>query len=395
MMVFILMRAFSSGCTALTGIEAISNGVKAFRAPESKNAGITLTWMAVILCSLFMGITLLANRFHIMPSENETVLSQLAKAVFSEGLFYYFIQGTTFLILILAANTSFADFPRLSSLIAQDGYLPRQLAVRGDKLVFSNGIIILGIVSGVLMAAFAGDTHELIPLYAVGVFLSFTLSQGGMVVHWLKHKGSGWHMRLIINALGTTTTAVVAVVIASTKFMHGAWMVIMAIPVIMIITKKIHLHYQSVSRQLSIENAPTGEEFIHHSVIVPISGLQRAVLNAVKYAKAISGDVTAVYVCIDPAVTMKLKVSWEKYGMGIPLVILDSPYRSIIEPLIDYIDEVRKSYQKGVITVVLPEFVPRKWWHHILHNQLAMLIKGIILFKQGVVSTSVPLHLRD
>jgi hypothetical protein len=216
-----------------------------------------------------------------------------------------------------------------------------------------------------------------------------------MVVHWLNHKGRGWLKSLIINAIGTVTTAVVAIVIASTKFIHGAWMVIVAIPIIMFVTKKIHLHYQSVSRQLSTENAVPEEEYVHHSVIVPISGLQRAVLNAIKYAKAISDDVSAVYVCLDPAATARLKSLWEKFGMGVPLIILDSPYRSIVEPLIDYIDDVRNSYQKGVITVVLPEFVPQKWWHHLLHNQTAIFIKGIILFKQGVVSTSVPLHLRD
>ncbi|MBF0567508.1 MAG: APC family permease [Nitrospirae bacterium] len=395
MMIFVVMRAFASGCTAMTGIEAVSNGIKAFKAPESRNAGITLTWMALILGVMFMGITLLTDRFGIMPSESETILSQLAKTVFSQGLFYYFIQGTTFLILILAANTSFADFPRLSSIMAQDGFLPRQLANRGDKLVFSNGVIILSIVSGVLMVAFSGDTHALIPLYAVGVFLSFTLSQSGMVVHWLKYKGKGWVKSLIINATGALTTGVVSVVIAGTKFIHGAWMVIIAIPIIMLITKKISRHYQSVSRQLSIDNAEPEVEYAHHSVIIPISGLQMAVLNAIKYGKAISDDVSAVYVCLDPAATMKLKAQWTKFGMGVPLVILDSPFRSIIEPLMDYIDDVRNSYQKGVITVVLPEFVPLKWWHHLLHNQTAIFIKGIILFKQGVVSTSVPLHLRD
>ncbi|MBF0458363.1 MAG: APC family permease [Nitrospirae bacterium] len=395
MMIFIVMRAFASGCTAMTGIEAVSNGIRAFRPPESRNAGITLTWMAVILGIMFMGISLLTDRFHIMPSETETILSQLAKAIFAEGFFYYFIQGTTFLILILAANTSFADFPRLSSIMAQDGFLPRQLANRGDKLVFSNGVIILSVVSAVLMVAFSGDTHELIPLYAVGVFLSFTLSQSGMVMHWRKNKGKGWVKHLIINATGAATTAVVSVVIAGTKFIHGAWMVIIAIPIIMLITKKISRHYKSVSRQLSIDNAEPEVEYVHHSVIIPISGLQMAVLNAIKYAKAISDDVSAVYVCLDPAVTMKLKIQWEKYGMGVPLVILESPFRSIVEPLMDYIDDVRNSYQKGVITVVLPEFVPMKWWHHLLHNQTAIFIKGIILFKQGVVSTSVPLHLRD
>jgi amino acid transporter len=392
--VFLILRAFASGCAALTGIEAVANGVQAFKPPESRNAGVTLIWMALILGSLFMGITFLADHYGIMPNENETVLSQVARTIFSKGIFYYVIQFSTSLILILAANTSFADFPRLSSIMAADRYLPRQLSSRGDKLVFSNGILILGFFSILLIVIFRGDTHALIPLYAVGVFTAFTLSQAGMVRHWIKFKGKGWIKSVIINGMGAVTTAVVLIIIASTKFIHGAWIVIIAIPGLVFLTHKIHQHYLSVADQLSLKGIEAGKEYSHHSVIIPVSGLQKAVLNATKYAKALSDDVAAIYVSLDPAETEKIQAKWKDYGMGVPLVIMHSPYRSIIEPLMDYIDGIRERYKDGIITVVLPEFVPQKWWHHLLHNQTALFIKGVILFKKGVVSTSVPFHLR-
>lgn len=392
---FILLRAFASGCATLTGIEAVSNGVRAFKAPEARNAGITLMWMAIILGVLTLGIAFFADHYGILPNENETVLSQLARAVFSKGSIYYTIQFATSLILILAANTSFADFPRLSSIMATDRYLPRQLSSRGDRLVFSNGIVILGLFSALLIVLFRGDTHALIPLYAVGVFTAFTLSQAGMVKHWINDKGRGWLKGILINGVGTVTTALVLVIIAVEKFTHGAWIVLIAIPGLVLLTQKIHQHYLSVAEQLSLEHCLTGEkEFKHHSVIIPISGIQQAVISAIRYAKALSDDVVAVYVCIDPVETEKVMAKWDKHCMGIPLHILDSPFRSIIEPLVDYIDGVRDLYKEGVITVVLPEFVPSKWWHHLLHNQTALFIKGIMLFKKGVVSTSVPFHLR-
>ncbi|OGW21457.1 MAG: hypothetical protein A2Z82_06530 [Nitrospirae bacterium GWA2_46_11] len=391
---FIILKAFASGCVTLTGIEAISNGVRAFKAPEAKNAGITLVWMAFMLGFLTIGIAYFANYYGILPNSNETVVSQLARTVFSKGAVYYTIQFATMLVLILAANTSFADFPRLSSIMANDRYLPRQLGNRGDKLVFSNGILILGFLSALLVVLFRGDTHSLIPLYAVGVFTAFTLSQAGMVRHWFKDKGRGWRKSAVINGIGGITTGVVLVVIAVEKFTHGAWIVLIAIPVLVYLTQKVHQHYLSVADQLSLEGADTGREYTHHSVIIPVSGLQTAVLNAIKYAKALSDDVAAVYVCLDTAEMEKMQTKWKIYGMGVPLVILHSPYRSIIEPLMDYIDGIRERYEDGIITVVLPEFVPQKWWHHLLHNQTALLLKGIILFKKGVVSTSVPLHLR-
>ncbi|MCL4490553.1 MAG: APC family permease [Nitrospirae bacterium] len=392
---FIILKAFASGCATLTGIEAVSNGVRAFKAPEAKNAGITLVWMAVILGVLTIGIAVFADHFGILPKENETVLSQLARIIFSKGPIYYTIQFSTSLILILAANTSFADFPRLSSIMAADRYLPRQLSNRGDKLVFSNGILILGFLSALLIVMFSGDTHALIPLYAVGVFTAFTLSQAGMVRHWLTYKGKGWLKGMMINGIGTITTAIVLVVIATEKFSHGAWMVLIAIPVLVWLTRKVHQHYIAIAEQLSVTACePAAKEYMHHSVVIPVSGIQQAVINAIKYAKALSNDVVAVYVCLDPVETEKIKTKWDRLCMGVPLIILDSPYRSVIEPLIDYIDEVRNKYPEGVITVILPEFVPSRWWHHLLHNQTALFIKGILLFKRGVVSTSVPFHLR-
>lgn len=391
---FIILKAFASGCATLTGIEAISNGVRAFKAPEAKNAGITLIWMAAILGFLTLGIAYFADYYRILPNENETVLSQLGRTIFSKGIIYYTIQFSTSLILILAANTSFADFPRLSSIMASDRYLPRQLSNRGDRLVFSNGILILGFLSAFLIEIFRGNTHALIPLYAVGVFTAFTLSQAGMTKHWIAYKGNGWLKGVLINGIGTITTASVFFIIAFEKFTHGAWIVLLAIPGLVFLTKKIHQHYLSTAEQLSLQCTNEVKEYEHHSVIVPISGIQQAVIGAIKYAKALSTDVVAVYVCIDPVETEKVKTKWNSSCMGAPLIVLESPYRSVIEPLMEYIDEVRNIYKDGIITVVLPEFVPSKWWHHLLHNQTALFIKGVILFKKGVVSTSVPFHLR-
>ena len=391
---FIILRAFASGCATLTGIEAVSNGVRAFRAPEARNAGITLIWMCLLLGILTLGLGYYFNYYRILPNENETVLSQLARMVFSKGIIYYIIQFATSFMLVLAANTSFQDFPRLSSIMAADRYLPRQFSNRGDRLVFSNGIVLLGFFAALLLVIFSGDTHSLIPLYAIGVFIAFTLSQAGMVKHWIKYKGEGWRKSILINGVGTITTAVVLVIIAVEKFTHGAWIVLVAIPSLVILMMKIHNHYASVAEQLSVTSCEVKQpDFKHHSVIIPISGVQQAVISAVKYAKAISDDVVALYVCLDPTVTKITREQWDRQCMGVPLVILDSPYRSIKDPILDYIDEVQQRYKDGVITMILPEFVPSKWWHHLLHNQTAFFIKGMLLFKKGVVSTSVPFHL--
>ncbi len=394
---FVILRAFASGCAAVTGIEAVSNGVRAFKPPEARNASLTLLIMATILGTSFVGTSFLATHFHILPVANETVLSQLAAIVFGgRGVPYYLLQAATAMILILAANTSFQDFPRLSSVMAADGFMPRQFGSRGDRLVFSNGILILGLFAAALVVIFGGETHALIPLYAVGVFLAITLSQTGMVKHWLNNRQEKkWFRNILINGFGAVTTAIVVIIIASTKFIHGAWIVVIAIPVIVYLTRQVKKHYDSIARQLSLEGAAPEVEFRHHAVIVPVSGVQRAVIQAIKYAKVLSDDVVAVYVCFNPEETDRLRQRWEEFGMGVPLRVLESPYRSVIEPLMDYIEDVRKLHPDGVITVVLPEFVPQKWWHHLLHNQTALLIKGILLFKRGVVSTSVPLHLES
>ncbi|MGE3539156.1 MAG: APC family permease [Candidatus Tectimicrobiota bacterium] len=391
---FLVLRAFASGCTALTGVEAISNGVQAFRPPESRNASITLIWMTAILGSLFVGITFLANHNHIVPQEGETVVSQLARNIFNEGILYYILQGATALILIMAANTSYADFPRLSSLLARDGYLPRQMINLGDRLVFSNGIFILGSLAALLIVLFGASTHALIPLYAVGVFLSFTLSQAGMVRHWLRDRPKGWQRGIAINSIGAVSTAAVLSVITTTKFTHGAWIVLVILPTVVFIFGRIHRHYRLVTAQITLRHFPAIQPISKHTVVVPVSGLYRQILPAWQYAKALSDDVRAIYIDLNPEATTTLRAAWEKWNPDVPLVILSSPYRSIVQPLLHYIEELQQEHPDQIVTVVLPEFVPAKWWQHVLHNQTALQIKGSLLFKRGVVVTSVTYHLR-
>ena len=440
---FLLLGAFSNGCVALTGIEAISNGIPAFKQPEARNAARTLTWMAVLLTTMFVGTSVMAYFYHVHPHENETVISQFARIIFTGpmGWFYYVIQGTTALILILAANTSFADFPRLSSLLARDRFMPRQFATRGDRLVFSNGIIILAVFSAILVAAFGGDTSRLIPLYAVGVFLSFTLSQAGMVRHWLKAgralrsagaasagnersvPGAGnhsaaatadirtpsqieltrdelkqarhWKKSIVINGLGAFATFTVLVVLVFTKFIHGAWIVVVLIPLLVTMFRAIRRHYLDMATQLSSEGVEGLRPF-RHEVIVPISGIHRGVVRALEYAKAIANEhVTALYINIDEEATNKLRGKWHQLGGGVELVVLASPYRSLVGPLIRYLDRRMKVHPDQMITVVLPEFIPSRWWQHLLHNQTSLMLKGALLFKPNVVVTSVPYHLKN
>ncbi|MEK6336116.1 MAG: APC family permease [Acidobacteriota bacterium] len=416
---FLLLGAFSNGCVALTGTEAISNGIPAFKQPESRNAATTLTWMAVLLTTMFIGTSLMAYFYQVHPHENETVISQFARTIFTGpmGWFYYVIQATTALILILAANTSFADFPRLASLLARDRFMPRQFATRGDKLVFSNGIIILAIFSGVLVTAFGGDTSRLIPLYAVGVFLSFTLSQLGMVRHWLKAgrskeaqgssaNGEGpataaqkeaahWRKSIAVNGLGATATLIVLIVLVITKFMHGAWIVVVLIPLLVALFRAVHRHYVDVGNQLTTDGLAKLRP-IRHEVIVPVSGIHRGVLRALEYAKTIAPEhVTAVYINLDEEATQKLRSKWSDWVEGVELVVIASPYRSLIGPLIRYVDRRIKQHEDQMVTVVLPEFVPAKWWHHLLHNQSSLMLKGAMLFKPNVIVTSVPYHLKN
>jgi len=443
---FLILGAFSNGCAALTGIEAISNGVPAFKKPEAKNAATTLVIMAALLTTMFLGTSVLAYLYGVHPHASETVISQFARIMFTGPMawFYYVVQIATALILVLAANTSFADFPRLSSLLARDRFLPRQFATRGDRLVFSNGIVILAIFASLLVIAFGGDTSRLIPLYAVGVFLSFTLSQSGMVRHWLKeraqlgknktkqnkhedihytqstverepipdaeleaseHRGSTfvtdevtddthWKKSIVINAVGAVATFIVLCVFIATKFIHGAWIVVVVVPLLVFLFRAIHKHYLGVAKQLSMDGLEDLRP-INNTVIVPISGIHRGVVCALQYAKSIAPDhVQAVYVDFDEEATAKLREKWERWGAGVRLVVLPSPYRELTRPLLRYITRLERKNGNSLVTVLLPEFVPAKWWQHLLHNQSSLMLKGALLFKQGVIVISVPYHLK-
>jgi len=390
---FLLLRAFSSGCTALTGIEAISNGVPAFRDPASKNAAITMVWMASMLAGLFLGITILAHLYGLVPREEETLISQIARISLGGGVLYYFMQVATMLILILAANTSYNGFPRLASMLAQDSFLPHQMRSVGDRLAFSNGIFILGLSAGLLLIIFRGDTHALIPLYAIGVFLSFTLSQAGMVQHWRDLKGRGWRKKFAINLTGAIATGMATVVLAITKFTHGAWVVLFLIPLLIGMFRKIRWHYNMAEWQLSLTMYERPKGPPPNIVVVPIGSVNRPVVMAVDYLRQRAQDIRAVHVDVDPEETAKVKEDWEKWGAGIPLVIVSSPYRSFLEPLLDYIEQVRQESPGGWVTVALAEVLPSRWWENLLHNQRALLIKAALLFKFRVIVTDVPYHL--
>lgn len=394
---FLILRAFSSGCSALTGVEAISNGVPMFKEPQPKNARVTLAWMGIILASLFVGVTLLTHAFGIEPRQGETVISGLARSVFGENWMYYMLQVSVALILILAANTSYAGFPRLSSLLARDRFLPRQLGTQGDRLVFSNGVVGLSICALLLVYAVHGDTHHLIPLYAVGVFLSFTLSQSGMVVHHLRKKESGWRTGLVVNAIGAIATSAVLVVIGSTKFMHGAWMVVITIPALVFMFKKINSHYLDVGKQLNTgaQKPPFDLKPMKHMILIPVSGVHRGIVDAVRYATTTSKQVMGVYVELDPGAGERFRTEWNKWVPKVPIVVLPSPFRSLTGPLFRFIDETLDSGEVEYITVLIPEFVTAKWWHNFLHNQTAFLIRAALAFKPSVAVISVRYHLDD
>jgi amino acid transporter len=390
---FLVLRAFSSGCAALTGIEAVSDGVPAFRAPEARTARRVLLALGAILITLFLGISALVHAFGVVPMEGETVNSQLARRVFGESPLYYFIQGVTMLILVLAANTSFADFPRLASFLARDRFIPRQFANRGDRLAFSNGIIILALLSIGLLVLFHGDTHALIPLYALGVFVSFTLSQASMVRYWTRHRTPAWPLRAMLNGTGALATGVVAVIIGLTKFTHGAWIVVVLLPCMIALFVTVRRHYDEVAGQLSVEGVAPGPPPTGHAVLVLVGDVHRGMLPAIEYAQALSPAARGIYVEVDPEQTRRFEERWAKFAEGMPLVVLRSPYRSVTGPLQEYLDVVQRQAPNEVITIVLPEFVPARWWQHLLHNQTALLIKGALLFRKGVVVTNVPYHL--
>ncbi len=403
-MLFLLLRAFASGCAALTGIEAISNGVPAFKKPESRNAGITLIAMAILLGVMFLGITLLASSLGIAPVEGETVVSQIGRHVFGRGPLYLFLQTTTALILVLAANTSFVSFPRLLAILAQSRYLPNQLTSLGDRLVFNNGIFALALSSAALVVIFGGDTHQLIPLYAAGVFLSFTLSQTGMVRHWRKEGQRGWRWKALINGVGATATGTVTLIVLSVNFLRGAWIVALLIPLFVWMFHAIKQYYSNVARQLSLEGLKPevwadADPQARHKIVVPISGVHRGTLKALHFARVMSADVTAVIVDVEPERTARVREKWPAWGHGVPLVVLESPYRSVIRPLLAYLEKVdRRDPDRGLAVIVLPEFVPPHWWNHLFHNQTAILFKAILTYQRGKTSKgrvviNVPYHL--
>jgi len=407
---FLLLHAFSSGTAALTGVEAISNGITAFKEPRSRNAGTTLIWMAVILGLLFMGISFLAKEVRTVPSETETAISQLARTVFEgQGLFYLLVIVGTTVILILAANTAFAGFPRLSAMLAKDGFMPRQLTYRGSRLVYSYGIVSLGAVASILIIVFQASVSRLIPLYAIGVFLSFTLAQAGMARRWwrsghldpedttsvhahnLRYE-KGWLIKMISNGFGALCTAVVMFVFVITKFRDGAWIVLLLTPFLISIFLWIHRHYAKLAKRLSLEKYGEPPPYnARHRVIVPVSNVHQGTLAALRYARMLSDDVTAVHISMEPDDTEKVRKRWERWGRGTRLVIVDSPYRLFLEPLLNYIKEILSTRQSNeTITIVVPHFVPKKRVHNVLHMQTAEMLRRELLATPGVVITEVP-----
>ncbi len=407
--VFLILRAFSSGTTALTGVEAISNGIPAFREPRSKNAGQTLVIMSVILGVILLGTSFLTSQVRAVPSEEETVISQLARTAYDgRGILYLLTIAATTTILVMAANTAFADFPRLSALTAQDGFLPRQLAYRGSRLVYSRGIVALAVVASVLILVFNASVTRLIPLYAIGVFLSFTLSQAGMARRWWKigkmkpgeekkERGStlrfekNWELKMIINGFGAVLTAVVVAVFAVTKFAEGAWLIIIILPVLIAILSAIHVHYTRLASDLSLVHSKSPARINRHRVILPIGGVHRGTLIALRYARALTDDITAVHVSIDPEDTARIQKKWEEWGEGVRLVILESPYRLFIEPLLEYIEDIDQHREPTeVVTIVVPEFVPRHAIANFLHTRTANTLRWALQSRKGIVITNVP-----
>lgn len=381
---FLLLHTFSSGCTALTGVEAISNGVPAFKPPESHNARITMAAMAALMAVLFLGTTGLTQYFGVVAGAEETILSALARRTVGGGVLYYIVQAASLAGLLVAANTSFVGFPRLASVMARDGYLPRQLAMLGDRLVFSNGIVVFSALAGLLIVVFGGDTHALIPLFAIGAFLTFTLSQAGMVRHWLRERGIGWPLKAAVNGIGMTVTAITAAVIGVSKFVEGAWIIILIIPLMVLAFRKVASHYREIRSELTLRGLPPDLGVPPSPrVVLPISGVHRGVVDALRYALSISDRVTAVYVEVEPGSAERIREQWGRWGLGVPLEIVPSPYRSVAGPFLDFLDRHDHEHNDGTLaTVILPEFVPSKWWEFLLHNQTAWLIRLALLYRR-------------
>jgi amino acid transporter len=402
---FLILRAFATGSAVMTGTEAISNGIPAFQAPESRNAAQTIVIMAAILGSMFLGLAVLIVGSGVIPSEEETVISQLSHAVFGNGPLYYVIQASAVLILVLAANTAYADFPRLASLMARDNYAPHQLAFRGDRLAFSNGIILLGLLSALLIFLFGGSTGALLPLYALSVFTAFTFSQAGMVQHWRKERGAHWQFKAAVNGIGAIVTGLVTVIAGVTNFMNrdlpivpglpigwGAWIVILIVPALIWAFRKVRQHYDHYAQATALPAAPATDTPLKTLVVVPVAQLNEPAVRALRYAKTLSRDVAAVHIASDAAHACQIEEAWPTWGQGVPLDVIESPYRSLTRPLLQYLVQVKRELKADIVTVVLPEYVPDSWWQHLLHGQSAGLLKLSLLFQPGFVVTSVPYH---
>ncbi|MEK3797253.1 APC family permease [Peribacillus sp. FSL H8-0477] len=393
---FLLLRAFASGCSALTGVEAISNAIPSFKDPAPKNAAKTLTIMGILLAILFSGVIFLAYYYGVSPKENETIVSQLASQTFGRNYLYYFIQGTTALILILAANTGYSAFPLLAFNLAKDNYIARMFSIRGDRLGYSNGIIFLGAMSILLILAFQGNTEKLIPLYAVGVFIPFTLSQTGMLVKWIREKPSGWQIKLTINLVGALISLLVLLIFLITKFTQ-VWPVFIFLPLIVTWFHQIKKHYESVGEQLRIKNCAESLPIMGNVMIIPVAGITHVVENSLEYAKSLGVDqIIAVNVSFEREDERKFEEKWQKWQPEIRLVTLHSSYRSIIHPLTKFIDTIehKASEMNYRVTVMIPQFIPKKSWHNMLHNQSSLLIRAYLLYKRNVIVTTVPYHLK-
>jgi amino acid transporter len=404
----LILHTFATGCTALTGVEALSNGTTVFRPPEAKNANKTMLAMSLLMAVLFIGTTGLTQYLGIVAGPTDTILSALARRVFGGGpvggFLYYAVQIATLLVLMVAANTSFMDFPRVSSILARDGYMPRQLAMLGDRLVYSNAIVFLAAVAGVLTIIFQGDPHLLIPLFAVGAFLAFTLSQAGMVMHWWRERGGGWQIKLLINGLGTLSTLIALLIIGVSKFLAGAWIVLLIIPLLVFVFNAIRQHYAEVREQLTLRGLPPDlKAMLKPRVVLPVAGVHRGTIAALRYALSITDQVTGVYVEIEPGSGEQIKTRWKEWGLDHDsrLVIIPSPYRSVVGPFLDYLDKYDEEINDGQLaSVLLPEFIPANWWETLLHNQMAWAIQLALMYGRRRIGKiraiiDVPMYLRD
>ena len=398
--IFLFLRAFASGCTALSGVEAVSNGIPNFKEPSQKHAKAVLALLACLVLFIFGGLSFLSTIYQPVPVANVTVFAQIAQQVFGKGIMFYIIQVTTAFVLVMAANTAYAGLPLLLSLMAQDGYVPRQFSQRGKRLSFSNGIIVLATAAGILIIVFRGDTHLLLPLYAVGVFLSFTLSQVGMFLKWTRSKEEGWKHKAAINGLGGIVTFITVILIGITKFVHGAWLVFIIIPLLVYVMLKIKDHYNKVVKQIKLSNDERPNSGIktnnEQHVIILLGTLNKTFLKSLNCARCLSNNVVAFHVSTDQATTEKLKVKWKEYNPGIPLIIEHSAYRDIIEPLMNFIEsEDRASKHGETVTVVISQFVITKWWHNILHNQTGYFIKSMLYKNRNVAVLTVPYIIKE